>query len=93
MGGFRQALAENPPPRGLSRSILSRTILGGTRCYQRFISPLLPRACRFYPSCSEYALTALRSHGLPHGAWLLLRRLGRCHPFHLRPPDPFDPVP
>jgi putative membrane protein insertion efficiency factor len=58
--------------------------------YRRFISPLLPPVCRFYPSCSEYALEALRTHGAVRGLWLAVRRLARCHPFN---PGGYDPVP
>ncbi len=58
--------------------------------YKRFVSPLLPPACRFQPTCSEYAREAILRHGLPQGAWLAVLRLSRCHPFH---PGGFDPVP
>jgi putative membrane protein insertion efficiency factor len=58
--------------------------------YQRLVSPLLPRACRFAPSCSEYARLALLEYGLARGAWLAARRLLRCHPFH---PGGYDPLP
>jgi uncharacterized protein len=69
---------------------LVRTIcIGLIRFYQYFISPLLPPSCRFYPTCSHYALEALAQHGLWRGLYLTLRRLGRCHPFH---PGGFDPV-
>jgi conserved hypothetical protein YidD len=54
------------------------------------ISPLLPSTCRFYPSCSAYAVEALEKHGAWRGTKLTLRRLGRCHPFH---PGGYDPVP
>jgi hypothetical protein len=60
------------------------------RVYRRLVSPALPAACRFYPSCSAYAETALRRHGAAKGGWLAVRRLARCHPFH---PGGIDPVP
>ncbi|HEY3397404.1 MAG TPA: membrane protein insertion efficiency factor YidD [Armatimonadota bacterium] len=60
------------------------------RLYQRTLSRLLPDCCRFTPSCSQYALEALRGHGFWRGGWLALRRLARCHPFH---PGGYDPVP
>jgi putative membrane protein insertion efficiency factor len=58
--------------------------------YKRAISPLLPRSCRFYPSCSTYAAEAIERHGAARGAWMAARRLLRCHPFH---PGGYDPVP
>jgi uncharacterized protein len=58
--------------------------------YQRFISPLLGPRCRFAPSCSAYALEALRRHGAARGLWLAACRLARCHPFN---PGGYDPVP
>lgn len=60
------------------------------RLYQRWISPLFPPSCRFYPSCSQYALVAITRHGALLGCWLAARRLARCHPFHA---GGFDPVP
>jgi hypothetical protein len=60
------------------------------RAYRRLVSPLLPPSCRFYPSCSAYAETALLRHGAARGAWLAARRLARCHPLH---PGGIDPVP
>jgi uncharacterized protein len=52
------------------------------RLYQLLISPLLPPSCRFYPTCSRYALAAIAEHGALRGSWLALRRLARCHPWH-----------
>jgi uncharacterized protein len=65
-------------------------LVGAVRMYQRLVSPLLPPSCRFYPSCSAYAVTALERHGALKGSWLAARRLARCHPFH---PGGIDPVP
>jgi uncharacterized protein len=58
--------------------------------YQRLVSPFLPRACRFAPTCSEYARQALLEQGLSKGVWLAVRRVARCHPFH---PGGYDPPP
>lgn len=58
--------------------------------YRRWISPALPARCRFYPSCSAYAMEALATHGAWRGFWLAFRRLLRCQPFH---PGGYDPVP
>jgi putative membrane protein insertion efficiency factor len=66
--------------------ILAAAITG----YRRFISPLLVPRCRFSPSCSAYALEAVRVHGALRGTWLAARRLSRCHPFHT---GGLDPVP
>jgi len=57
-------------------------LVGLIRLYQLLISPLLPPACRFYPSCSQYALVAVRDHGALRGSWLALARLARCHPWN-----------
>jgi putative membrane protein insertion efficiency factor len=64
------------------------------RLYQLTVSPLLGPRCRFYPSCSHYALEALARFGTLRGGWLTLKRIGRCHPFHwLGGSEGFDPVP
>jgi uncharacterized protein len=60
------------------------------RGYQIVLSPLLPAACRYYPSCSAYAIEALERHGAIRGSWLAMRRIARCNPFR---PGGFDPVP
>lgn len=65
-------------------------VIGVLTGYRRFVSPLLGARCRFYPSCSAYALEAVRLHGAGWGSWLAARRLSRCHPFH---PGGLDPVP
>jgi uncharacterized protein len=59
--------------------------------YRLFISPLLGPRCRFYPSCSAYALEAVQVHGALRGSWLAVRRLSRCHPFHAGGLDPVPP--
>ncbi|MDW8138219.1 MAG: membrane protein insertion efficiency factor YidD [Bacteroidota bacterium] len=69
---------------------MRRVLLAAIWLYRRVLSPHLPPACRFYPSCSEYAAEAIRRYGALKGAYLGLRRLLRCHPFH---PGGFDPVP
>ena len=63
--------------------------LGLLRIYKLCISPLLPSACRFHPTCSEYMKEAIEKHGVIKGVGLGLHRLSRCHPFH---PGGYDPV-
>ncbi|MBI4320032.1 MAG: membrane protein insertion efficiency factor YidD [Chloroflexi bacterium] len=63
--------------------------LGLIKLYQVTVSRLLPPSCRYYPSCSQYALDAITKYGLVHGGWLTAKRLARCHPFH---PGGYDPV-
>ena len=59
---------------------LQIVFIGSIRVYRRLISPWLPRSCRFYPSCSQYAIEAVELHGLVKGTYLMVRRLLRCHP-------------
>lgn len=60
------------------------------RAYQLLVSPLLPaNSCRFYPTCSHYALDAIDKYGLTVGLWRALKRIGRCHPFN---PGGYDPA-
>ncbi len=58
--------------------------------YRLFVSPMLGPRCRFYPTCSQYALEALEQHSLHHASWLIAKRLGRCHPWG---GSGYDPVP
>jgi hypothetical protein len=60
------------------------------RGYKLLISPLLPSACRFHPTCSQYMREAIEVHGAGRGVWMGIKRLGRCHPFH---EGGCDPVP
>jgi hypothetical protein len=62
--------------------LAKRCVRAVIRLYQLTLSPYVGRQCRFYPTCSHYALEAIEQHGLLHGSVLSLRRLGRCHPFH-----------
>lgn len=68
------------------RSILNLLI----KFYQKGISQFLPATCRYYPTCSNYAIEALHKHGALHGGWLAVKRIVRCNPLY---PGGFDPVP
>ncbi|MGI6495835.1 MAG: membrane protein insertion efficiency factor YidD [Kiritimatiellia bacterium] len=70
--------------------LLASVLIALVRAYQVVLSPFLPPSCRFTPSCSQYAIEALRAHGPLRGSCLTLRRLMRCRPFG---PSGFDPVP
>jgi putative membrane protein insertion efficiency factor len=69
---------------------LQTAALIAIKAYRRIVSPAFPPVCRFFPSCSSYALEAVERHGLARGAGLTARRLLRCHPYH---PGGLDPVP
>jgi len=68
---------------------LRRMVIGALRLWKVLISPILPPACRFVPTCSEYAAQAIAAHGVLRGGWLAVRRLSRCHPLTS---GGFDPV-
>ena len=71
---------------------MKRAVLGAIRFYQRSISPLRPPACRFIPTCSQYALEAVEKYGAVKGGFLAAKRLSHCHPFY-RGNKIYDPVP
>ncbi len=68
---------------------MRKQVVAALRIYKRWISPMLPAACRYSPTCSEYMIEAVEKHGVARGVWMGLKRLGRCHPFH---EGGFDPV-
>jgi putative membrane protein insertion efficiency factor len=72
------------------RKIFQIIFISLIKAYQYTLSPLLGPACRFYPSCSEYAYQAIMRHGPVRGLFLAIKRILRCHPFH---PGGVDPVP
>ena len=71
---------------------MKKIILAIIHLYKRFISPLLPPACRFTPTCSEYAMEAFQKKGLFEALRLTVVRIAKCHPFHPGGSDPVDPV-
>jgi putative membrane protein insertion efficiency factor len=77
-----------PPAASAGRVARAAAVL--LRGYKRFVSPVLPPACRFHPTCSEYAREAILRHGVTRGMGMALRRLGRCHPWN---EGGVDPVP
>ena len=73
-----------------NQSMLRKLAVAPILVYQRLVSPLLPRRCRFVPTCSEYAVAAVTAHGVLRGSWLAVRRVLKCHPLHR---GGYDPVP
>ena len=74
----------------LVRAVPRLVLLGALRAYQLYISPMRPATCRFYPSCSQYAVIAVTRHGAVRGTWLAASRLLRCNPWN---PGGVDDVP
>lgn len=74
----------------ICQRLIGWPLIGLIRIYQYALSPLLGHRCRFFPSCSEYAIESIKRHGVAKGIWLATRRVGRCHPWH---PGGYDPVP
>lgn len=72
---------------------MKKLMLSCIRFYRRCISPNRPPCCRFIPTCSQYALEAIEKYGALKGGRLALRRILRCHPFHLKEQPLYDPVP
>ena len=69
---------------------MNKLLVGLLRAYQLLLSPMLGQNCRFYPTCSNYSIEAIRTHGAARGSLLALRRVGKCHPWN---DGGFDPVP
>lgn len=69
--------------------VAKELVVGCIRVYQSTLSRALPPVCRFYPSCSQYAVEAVDKHGVARGLWLAAKRISRCHPFN---PGGYDPV-
>jgi putative membrane protein insertion efficiency factor len=69
--------------------VIKLVLIAGIRFYQLAISPLFPATCRFYPTCSQYAIEAIRKKGIMKGSWMAVKRICRCHPWN---PGGYDPV-
>ena len=69
---------------------MKQLLIALVRFYQYAISPMFGRRCRYFPTCSEYTVDAIRKYGALKGGWMGLKRIGRCHPWH---PGGYDPVP
>ncbi|WP_048570663.1 membrane protein insertion efficiency factor YidD [Clostridium cylindrosporum] len=70
--------------------LLRKLFIGLIRTYQKYISPLKPPSCRFYPTCSSYGIEAIEKYGAIRGAFMTIKRILRCHPFNK---GGYDPVP
>ena len=79
-----------PPPYDRFRHLLSAALIAPFQFYRRVISPMTPPSCRFTPTCSQYAIEAIRKHGPFKGMYLAVRRILRCHPWG---GSGYDPVP
>lgn len=79
------------PPRRARRSVVAWALIVIVHAYQSTFSRLMPGRCRFYPTCSQYAIEAMQTHGALRGGWLAVKRVGRCHPFHRGGLDPVPP--
>jgi putative membrane protein insertion efficiency factor len=71
--------------------VVRQLLIGLVRGYQIILSPWIGQSCRFNPTCSNYAIDALREYGALSGSWMALRRIGRCHPWHEGGDDPVPP--
>ncbi|MEF3307245.1 membrane protein insertion efficiency factor YidD [Paenibacillus sp. GYB003] len=83
-------MEEQPNAKPDGARVARRALQLPIRFYRKWISPLKPPTCRFYPSCSAYALEAIDVYGPAKGSWMAVKRICKCHPFH---PGGFDPVP
>ena len=83
-------IAPSDSARPDARGVAARIILAFVRAYQVVLRPVMPPACRFAPSCSEYAHAAVATHGVRRGGSMAVRRIARCHPWHA---GGYDPVP
>jgi len=72
------------------KRIIAKFLRGGIVFYRKCVSPLFPPSCRYYPTCSAYALEAIEKHGPAKGSWLSIKRILRCHPWK---DGGYDPVP
>lgn len=73
-----------------AKDLPRKSVITAIRFYKRQISPALPPCCRYFPTCSEYAMQAVEKYGAVKGGWLAAKRLARCNPFHK---GGYDPVP